>query len=91
MLFGSTPRALRLVWRTSPTYALAQLAIGVMHGMVPLAEGWLWKVLVNTVVLTGGPGGDPIAAPLPVLGLLVLRGGLGMVSSTLWAPFCWSS
>ena len=62
LLLGSTPRALRLVWRTSPTYALAQLTIGVTHGLVPLAEGWLWKVLVDTVVVTGASGGDPSAA-----------------------------
>jgi hypothetical protein len=56
-VLGGTPRVLRLVWDAHPGYAVLLLAIGLAQGLVPLAELWIFKQLVDAVAAAVPPPG----------------------------------
>jgi ATP-binding cassette subfamily B protein len=99
-VYGTTPRAVRLVWDASPRHAALQLGISVFHGFQPVAQAWLSKLVVDAVaraVMAGGgeesgAGGvgasaeHLMAALAPLSGILLLRMALSLTMNCLWAP-----
>jgi ATP-binding cassette subfamily B protein len=52
------PRLVRLVWETRPSYALAMMALRLVRAVVPLANLWVAKLIIDEVLLlarTHGP------------------------------------
>ena len=79
--FSYTPRAFRLVWETSPwaTIGLAFLTLG--GALLPAAQGWVGKLIVDAVVLAIQSQAEPEKIRT-VFFLLILELGL-FLSSTL--------
>ena len=79
--FSYTPRTFRLVWETSPwaTVGLAFLTLG--GALLPAAQGWVGKLIVDAVVLAIQSQAEP-AKIRAVFVLLILELGL-FLSSTL--------
>ena len=79
-VLAGTPRVLRLVWEAHPWFAAALLAIGVAQGLVPLAEMWIFKHLVDALAASvalagsGAAAADAGAVLRTVGGLLALQG-----------------
>jgi ATP-binding cassette subfamily B protein len=88
-VLGGTPRVLRLVWEAHPRYATVLLILTVVQGLVPLAQVWITKLIVDAAVAAIAPGAAGAAAgsgaALPelligtVLGLLALQAGVSLV------------
>jgi ATP-binding cassette subfamily B protein len=79
--FSYTPRAFRLVWETSPgaTLGLAFLTLG--GALLPAAQGWVGKLIVDSVVLAIQSPAEP-EKTRAVFFLLILELAL-FLSSTL--------
>lgn len=82
-------RALRLVWSTSPSAALAMGALTLLSGTLPAALAWVGKQIVDAVV---GAGGDPsralryvVTEALLVALLAACQRGISIVESLLRA------
>ena len=79
------PRLLRLVWETHRGYTLAMLALRLVQSMVPVANLWIAKLVIDEVVrLAQQRGGDAShlwALVATELGVVVGGDLLGRVSS----------
>lgn len=53
-VMSGTPRVLKLVWDANPKYCAALVVLNVLLGLAPLAEMWITKQLVDTVVASAG-------------------------------------
>src|SRR5438477_8946254 len=52
------PRLIRLVWETKPSYAATMMALRLVRAVVPLANLWVAKLIIDEVLLlarTRGP------------------------------------
>ena len=68
------PRLLRLVWETQPAYTGAMIALRLVRSIVPLANLWVAKLIIDEVigvVRTGGGGGGAGGASTHHLWVLV--------------------
>jgi ATP-binding cassette, subfamily B, bacterial len=52
-------RALRLVWRAAPGWTLANIALVLVQGFLPLATLYVMKRVLDTVAAAVGPAGRP--------------------------------
>ena len=81
--YGNIPGAFRLVWAASPGATLAMLSLTLIWALLPPAQAWVGKLIVDGVVDLIEVGGDAWAglqAMLPLLGLefgLILLGSVG--------------
>ena len=85
-VFKHTPRVVRLVWRASPRYATLQMGISVVHGLQPVVQAWLAKVVVDAVARAVMGSGDARAALPALAGILALRTCVSVLTAGLWAP-----
>lgn len=54
------PRLIGLVWETKPSYAIAMIALRFVRAVVPVANLWLAKLIIDEVVhLATSSGGSP--------------------------------
>lgn len=53
-VMAGTPRVLGMVWNANKRYCAALVALNVLLGLAPLAEMWITKQLVDTVVASVG-------------------------------------
>jgi ATP-binding cassette subfamily B protein len=87
-----TPRALRLVWDAHPGYATALLALNVLQGLLPLAQLWIVKLLVDAAVVaaqaTSGPGpaAGAAGAVVPAVAVLVALAGVVALAGNALDP-----
>lgn len=56
-LAGYYPRVIKLVWEANPRYALLAVIFSIAGAMVPVAQIWMSKVIVDRVVETIGASG----------------------------------
>ena len=70
-----TARTVRLVWEAHAGYAAAVVALNVIQGLLPLAQAWLTKLIVDAIVVAvrGDLSDAAIRSPL--------RGSPGLWSS----------
>ncbi|MBY0551520.1 MAG: ABC transporter ATP-binding protein/permease [Candidatus Obscuribacterales bacterium] len=62
-VMSGTPRVLAMVWNANKKYCAALVVLNVLLGLAPLAEMWITKQLVDTVVASVGkvtPGTETI-------------------------------
>lgn len=71
----NTPRAFRLVWQASPLYTSLSTGLVLLQGMLPLAQVWVSKLIVDGVVAaanTARAGGTPqVGSLLTLVGVFV--------------------
>src|SRR5688500_8595150 len=60
-VLAGTPRALGLVWEAHPALAVLLVAISAVQGLIPLAQVWLNKQVIDEVAALGL--GAPAAVP----------------------------
>ena len=80
-VLAGTPRALRMVWEAHPGYATALLALNLLQGLLPLAQLWVVKLLVDAAVAAAGGGVPAVAAA--TAGLAVLAGVVALAGNAL--------
>ena len=54
----NVPPLLKMVWNTSPALATATVALRVILAVIPVAQLWVGKLIIDQVVhaITGRPG-----------------------------------
>ena len=57
-LLGNTPRLMRLVWAAAPVWLLVNLVITLVGSLIPVAQLYIAKLIVDQVVLLVGDGGS---------------------------------
>ncbi|MEM1253654.1 MAG: ABC transporter ATP-binding protein [Cyanobacteria bacterium P01_H01_bin.21] len=77
-LLGNTPRLVQLVWSAAPGWLILSIAITLLSAMVPVAQLYLSKLVVDQVVLilaseTSGFTTYLLALVMAGFGLLLLR------------------
>ena len=70
-LLGNTPRLIQLVWLSSPGWLIVSIAITLVSALVPVAQLYISKLIVDHVVSILA---SPTAGFTPYLSLLVLTG-----------------
>lgn len=88
-LAGYYPRVIKLVWEANPRYAILAIVFSVAGAMVPVAQIWMSKVVVDRVVETIGTYGTgapldwfSILAPVGLAFLLWTAGSVSQSVST---------
>lgn len=87
--FGNIPDAFRLVWAASPSMAMVMLGLTLVWALLPPAQVWVGKLIVDRVVELIGANTEPRAgleAMLPLLGLefgLILIGAFSNQARSL--------
>ncbi|MBD2103810.1 ABC transporter ATP-binding protein [Leptolyngbya sp. FACHB-261] len=84
-MLANTPRLLRLVWHAAPTWLLLSLVVILVGALIPVAQLYIGKLIVDQVVSTVGQP-TPDLMPLAVLvgmgfGLVLVQGALNQGSS----------
>jgi ATP-binding cassette subfamily B protein len=82
-VLAGTPRALRVVWEAHPGYATALLALNLLQGLLPLAQLWVVKLLVDAAVAAVAAGGAGAGGDGTVAGLAVLAGAVALAGNAL--------
>ena len=76
------PAFLKLIWRTSPGLALANIALRLLRAGLPLATLYVGKLIIDAVVtLTKQPAPERVLTP--VLTLVALEFGLVLLADAL--------
>ena len=68
----NTPQAFKLVWQASPTAAIAGTVLTVITGLLPAAQAWAGKLIIDTIMDAISSQIDPVEGiklVLPYLGL----------------------
>ncbi|HEX5643208.1 MAG TPA: ABC transporter ATP-binding protein [Thermoleophilia bacterium] len=73
-------RTLRLVWRISPGWTLATVALAVVQGVLPLAGLYMIQLIVNAVT-EGIAAADKSAAFAEVAWLILIAGLIGLATA----------
>lgn len=60
-IFEFYPRCLNLVWHASRWYAVCAFALSILNSIVPVAQVWISKVVIDTVVESIGEDSGTIA------------------------------
>jgi ATP-binding cassette subfamily B protein len=77
----NTPEAFRLVWAASRRSALAAGGLTVVAAMLPAAQAWAGKLIVDSIVTAIAEGLEPAAGLQRVLPYVALEFGLLLISS----------
>ncbi|MEO0542041.1 MAG: ABC transporter ATP-binding protein, partial [Cyanobacteria bacterium P01_A01_bin.105] len=79
---GNTPRLVRLGWAASPGWLVVSLVLTLVGSLIPVAQLYIAKLVVDQVVALVGEGGSA-AFTQRLLGLLGVGLGLMVISSCL--------
>ena len=56
-----TPKALQLVWRSSPIYTLFLGRLTLLQSVIPVCQVWIGKLIVDAIVgAVNQPGSQPL-------------------------------
>ncbi len=72
--FAYTPRAMRMVWKSSPRGSILLGALTLAAAVVPLGIAWVGKAIIDAVV--AGSAAATVRYVLVELGLIVLQAGI---------------
>jgi ATP-binding cassette subfamily B protein len=81
--YGNIPGAFRLVWESSPRATVVMALLTLVAALLPLAQAWAGKLIVDRVLALAQAGGDPWAGLEAALPLLALEFFLLLVSTVL--------
>lgn len=82
------PRTIRLVWTAAPGWTVCWSILLVAQGVLPATTVYLTKLLVDSLVVALGSGGD-WQYIRPALFLLVLTAGVTLLSEVLQSLIDW--
>jgi ATP-binding cassette subfamily B protein len=77
----NTPEAFRLVWSASRRAALAAAALTLVAAILPAAQAWAGKLIIDAIVSAIRPGVEPTAGLRSVLPYLALEFSLLLLGS----------
>ncbi|MER2599885.1 MAG: ABC transporter ATP-binding protein [Caldilineales bacterium] len=77
----NTPQAFRLVWASSRRAAMLGVALTLIAALLPAAQAWAGKLIVDAVVNAAALGMEPMVGLRSVLPFLLLEFGLLLASS----------
>lgn len=77
----NTPQAYRLVWSASPRAALLGIGLTLVAAVLPAAQAWVGKLIVDAIVNATKQGMEPMAGLRYVLPFLGLEFALLLISS----------
>ncbi len=77
----NTPEAFRLVWAASRRSALAAGGLTLIAAILPAAQAWVGKLIIDAIVSAIAQGVDPAAGLRSVLPYIALEFALLLVSS----------
>jgi ATP-binding cassette subfamily B protein len=72
------PRIFQLVWQANPPLCAALALLNLLHGLVPVAQAWLTKLVID--LIGAATAGLPVG-PGDVLRLVALGAGIALVAS----------
>ena len=78
----NTPEAFRLVWAASRRAALAGIGLMLVSALLPAAQAWVGKLIIDAIVSATRQGMEPVAGLRFVLPYLALEFALLLISST---------
>ena len=79
----NTPEAFRLVWSASRSAALVGVGLTLVAAVIPAAQAWAGKLIIDSIVNTTRQGMEPFASLRSVLPYLALEFALVLVSSMI--------
>ena len=77
----NTPEAFRLVWSASRRAALAGVGLTLVAALLPAAQAWAGKLIIDSILSAIRQGMEPIAGLTYVVPYLALELGLFLVGS----------
>jgi ATP-binding cassette subfamily B protein len=80
---ANTPRAFRLVWACSPVGTIAMALLTVVGGLLPAAQAWTAKLIVDGVVAGLESGLSPAEGVAGVFPYIALEFGLLLLGTAL--------
>ncbi len=83
--FGNTPRAFELVWAASPRDTLIMGLLTVSQALLPAAQAWAGKLIVDGVVNAITSEMAPRAGLTSVMPYLLLEFALLLAGTVCWA------
>jgi len=81
--FAHTPAAMRLVWQTSRSATIGMGMLTLGGALLPAAQAWVGKLIVDGVVAAVRPGADTDQQARLVFGYLVVELGLFLFGAGL--------
>lgn len=82
-ILGNTPRLLKLVWEAVPLWLLLSITLTLANALVPVAQLYISKLIVDQVVSLVQGGADAVTFPSSLIGLVVAGFGLTLMGSFL--------
>ncbi|MBA3531472.1 MAG: ABC transporter ATP-binding protein [Ardenticatenales bacterium] len=79
--YGNVPGAFRLVWAASPGMAMLMLGLTLIWALLPAAQAWVGKLIVDQVVALAQGGSSAEAGLQAMMPLLALEFGLIFIGS----------
>jgi len=77
----NTPQAFRLVWAASRRAALASAALTLVAAVLPAAQAWTGKLIIDAILIAINVGMDPMTGLRFVAPYLAMEFGLLLLSS----------
>ena len=77
----NTPEAFRLVWSASRRAALAGVGLTLVAALLPAAQAWAGKLIIDAIVSATRQGMEPVAGLRYVAPYLALEFGLLLIGS----------
>jgi len=77
----NTPQAFRLVWAASRRAALASAALTLVAAVLPAAQAWTGKLIIDAILIAINVGMDPMIGLRFVAPYLAMEFGLLLISS----------
>lgn len=77
----NTPEAFRLVWYASKTAAIVGITLTLIAAVLPAAQAWAGKLIIDSIVSAVDRGMEPVAGLRFVAPYLALEFGLVLVGS----------
>jgi ATP-binding cassette subfamily B protein len=74
------PRIYQLVWSAHPPLCVGTIALNLLHGLVPLAQAWLTKLVID--LIGDAIAGQPVGTE-DVLRLAALAAGIALFASVV--------
>ncbi len=77
----NTPEAFRLVWTSSPRSAMAGIALTVVAAVMPAAQAWVGKLIIDSILSAINQSMQPMDGLRYVLPYLIIEFVLVLISS----------
>ncbi len=79
----NVPKAFAMVWQSSRPATLMMGLVTLVSGLLPIAQAWVAKLIIDQVVMSIGGGGVPLVALQATLPYLLIEFGLLTLGTVL--------